>query len=91
MRATEWFQRYWAAHVARIGGQDGTELAKYLDWLRYLNLPPSEIAEPVEASLAQADSSFQVEQVIEYLGRYIEEEPTRGSSDCSTGVSIGID
>ena len=75
VRATEWFQRYWAAHVARIGGQDGTELAKYLDWLRYLNLPPSEIAEPVEASLAQADSSFQVEQVIEYLGRYIEEEP----------------
>ena len=50
-------------------------MAKYLDWLRDLKLCPSEIADLVEASLAQADRSLRVEQVFEYLGRYIEEEP----------------
>ena len=74
-RATQWFLRYWTLHVEQFGGQDGIQLAKYLQWLRDLKLRPSEIAELIQASLAQADESFQVEQVIEYLGRYIEEEP----------------
>ena len=74
-RATQWFLRYWTLHVEQFGGQDGIQLAKYLEWLRDLKLCPSEIAELIQASLAQADRSFQVEQVIEYLGRYIEKEP----------------
>ena len=74
-RATQWFLRYWTLHVEQFGGQDGIQLAKYLEWLRDLKLRPSEIAELIRASLAQADRSFQVEQVIEYLGRYIEDEP----------------
>ena len=74
-RATEWFRRYWASHVEGIGGQDGVQLANYLDWLRDLDLRPSEIADLLEASLAQSDRSYRVERVFDYLDCYIKEEP----------------
>ncbi len=75
VRAAAWFSRYWADHVNRFGGQDGTQLGKYLDWLRYLNLSPSKIAELIQESLAQVDRCFQVEAVFDYLERYVGDDP----------------
>ena len=74
-KATEWFLRYWTAHVEKIGGQDGDQLAKYLRWLSDLDLPPSQIANLVEESLGQARNKFEVRTVLEYLTRHVEENP----------------
>ena len=74
-RTKEWFVRYWTEHVDSFGGGDGPQLAKYLLWLCDLDLPPSEIADIIEASLAQAESSFDVGETFRYLVNYVEEEP----------------
>ena len=74
--ATEEFRRYWARHVESFGGQDGDQLAKYLDWLRDLQLRPGEIADLVEASLDQATSGASARHVFDYLQRFVEEDPS---------------
>ena len=74
-RAKDWFVRYWAGQVDRRGGQDGPQLAKYLLWLSDLGLPPSEIANLIEASLVQAENSFDVDETFKYLERHVEQEP----------------
>ena len=73
--ATDLFRRYWTEHVNRIGGQDGAELARYLGWLDELELPPSEVASLIEASLAQAASGAGAREVFDYLKRYVEADP----------------
>ena len=45
------FVRYWTAHVERLGGRDGSHLAKYLLWVSHLDLPPSDLIGLIEASL----------------------------------------
>ena len=74
-RARFWFIRYWKLQATIYGGQDGTQLAKYLRWLRYLGLPPHHIEEPIEVSLAQVRNSFDVDEVFTYLESYVEVEP----------------
>ena len=74
-RAKDWFVRYWTEQADRFGGQDGPQLAKYLLWLSDLDLRPSEIADVIEASLAQAVSSFDVGETFRYLENHAEEEP----------------
>ncbi len=74
-RAKDRFVRYWTAQVDRLGGRDGPQLAKYLLWLSDLDLPPGEIAELIEASLGQAENSFDVGEVFKYLESHVEEDP----------------
>ena len=69
------FVEYWTAHVDEFGGQDGPQLAKYLLWLSYLRMTPGEIAHLVEASLAQAENSFDVGETFYYLKSHVENEP----------------
>ena len=73
---TGWFLRYWTEQAERFGGQDGGELARYLSWLSHLNSSPSEIVALVEASIEQADDSFEVDRTVEYLRDYVDAEPT---------------
>ena len=70
-----WFQRYWSKHVQIIDGSDGPHLAGYLRWLNDLKSPPREIGNLIEASLDQVNTGFEIHRVIEYLGRYAEEDP----------------
>ena len=72
---TGMFHRYWMNHVNQVGGRDGAALATYLDWLDKLQLPPTEIAPLIEASLDQANSAWQARDVLAYLQRYIDADP----------------
>ena len=72
---TGMFHRYWTNHVNQVGGRDGAALATYLDWLDKLQLPPTEIAPIIEASLDQANSAWQARDVLAYLQRYIDADP----------------
>ena len=73
-RATDSFLQYWSAHVDKLGGEDGAQLAKYLRWLSHLNVAPGEIVEPIKVSLSQVDDSFDVGEVFEYLWRHSGED-----------------
>ena len=73
--ATGLFHGYWTKHVNQVGGRDGTALATYIDWLGKLQLPPKEVASLIEASLDQARSAWQVQEVLSYLQRYLDTDP----------------
>ena len=73
--ATDQFRHYWAEHVKRVGGQDGDQLTNYLSGLREVHVRPTDIADLVEASLDQATNMPGPYYVMEYLGRYVEEDP----------------
>ena len=73
--ATGMFHQYWTNHVNQVGGGDGAALATYLDWLDKLQLPPTEIAPLIEASLDQANSAWQARDVLAYLQRYVDADP----------------
>ena len=72
--AIRWFLRYWRQHVQRIGGEDAGQLAGYLRWLNDIDVPPRDIADLIEASLDQADGTFVISDVIDYLGRNASED-----------------
>ena len=73
--ATRSFHEYWTKHVKQVGGRDGAALATYIDWLDKLQLPPMEIASLIEVSLGHASSGWQVQEVLNYLQRYLDADP----------------
>lgn len=73
--AVTWLCMYWREHVDRVGGADGVYLAVYLRYLNDIRVSPADIERLIEASLGQADDSFDVRSIFLYLSNYIEDEP----------------